>query len=58
MPEWIRWTDVSFVVIVLLAFTVCMKHCFCAQRKMRRVSTATHSKPVNGSVEHAPAKWA
>jgi hypothetical protein len=56
MPEWIRWTDVSFVVIVLLAFTVCMKHCFRAQRKMRHASTATDSNPVNSSVEHAPAK--
>jgi hypothetical protein len=55
MPEWIRWTDIFLLVVVALAFTVAMKHCMHAQRKMRS-STAKPVKPASSSVDSSPAK--
>lgn len=56
MPEWLSWTDISFAVIVILAFAFCMKHCVRAQRKLRHVETAHTAKATGRNVEHAPAK--
>jgi hypothetical protein len=57
MPEWIRWTDIFLLVVVVLAFTIAMKHCMHAQRKMR-IATAKHAKPASSSVDSSPAKLA
>jgi hypothetical protein len=55
MPEWLRWTDVILLLIVALAFTVAMKHCMHAQRKMR-VSTPKHSKTTGAGIDGSPTK--
>jgi hypothetical protein len=57
MPEWIRWTDISLLIVVALAFTVAMKHCMHAQRKMKS-SAAKQVKPASSSADTSPAKLA
>jgi hypothetical protein len=57
MPEWIRWTDVFLLVVVALAFTIAMKHCMHAQRKMR-IATPKQVKPAGASVDSSPVKLA
>ncbi len=57
MPEWIRWTDVFLLLVVALAFTVAMRHCMHAQRKMR-IATPKQAKPAKNSVDGSPVKLA
>ena len=40
MNQWISWTDVSLLVMVLAAFAIAMRRSMRAQAKMRQVPTS------------------
>ena len=50
MPEWIRWTDIFLLVVVVLAITIAMKHCMYAQRKMKIQPTKRAKPPTAASI--------
>lgn len=57
MGEWIRWTDVSLLLVVSLAFAIAFRHCVHAQKRMKRI-LPTGTKRDSSNVEGLPDKLA